>query len=525
MDPAQQGSHVHLRTGLLLTAIQLFGLVLVVIQEVFAAKLFGAHREMDGYLEAWIVPVTVATVLGSGLQNALIPHFARVRHNRGADEAWALAGETLGISLLLFTGCAIAGIVASPIVLPLVAASPATRTIAGQIYPIGFVFAGASLITSMLAGVCIACGRFVLPSILSNLSSLSPVLFLWVTGHLLGIFSLPIGLLVGALLQIIVLAATLLRLGLRLRLPQSGAWRAVKAVLRDAVAISLAAIPMGAIPVFERHLASSLGDGAVSHLFYASKLLSATTRFLSTGLAIMGLPLLSAYLARGEQDRFENVFSLLFRFATYLAVISILGLAFGGQDLIELLFERGRFGHPDTLAVATLLTWYGFVLIYSLLFPVVNAVVLTKGMAWILPVCNLIGCVIYLGVATPAAHSSNHPLVGLAVSYGLGFDIILLAVMVALLRRKLISAAPLLQAIRRALVLALAVGVPLAGLTRALHRFKAGPLLSVSILATAGPLLAVLVTFLVDREIAERLTSGFMRHSVRDAVRPSVQPQ
>jgi putative peptidoglycan lipid II flippase len=512
IDPSSHGARSHVRTGIVLAFIQVFGLLLSVGKDVLSAKLFGARVEMDTFLEAWIVPVVLASIVGPALQNALVPHFALARAECGDEAAWELASEALLAGLGVFAATAIVGLAGSRWILDFVAAGapPEARPLLGQIYVIGFAFAGLSLASALLSGLCSAVGRFVTPSLLTSFSTLSPILGLSLFGRSMGIRALPLSLLVGTLMETLLMLWLMRRLGLRFVRPHREILRRLGALLRDAITVALATIPLGLIAVAERHFGSQLAEGAVAQLSYATKLVSAGFRVFSATLGVMGPPLLSAYLARGERDRFTRVFAFLFRLGCYVSVVGAIGLVLAGQPLVRLLFQRGRFTSSDTLIVASCVRASAISLFYGVVFPILNAALLSGRRAWILPIANLVGLSVYLLVAIETFRLGGSP-TGLAVAYGIGLFAIPVPAYWLLWRERLVTARPLIQAGVRSTVIAPLVFIPtwlcLRGLT--LLSVPALPLLLV--VGLVGGAVGLLAISVIDSEVREHVLEALRK--------------
>jgi putative peptidoglycan lipid II flippase len=521
IDPSAHGARSHVRTGIVLSVIQVFGLLLSVGQDAISAKLFGARVEMDVYLEAWIVPVVLANTVGPALQNTLVPHFALARAQRGDEAAWELATEALLVGLGVFALLGLVGIGASRFVLGFVAAgSPAElKPLLQDIYFIGFAFGGLSLASSLLSGLCAAVGRFIVPALLANLSALSPIVGLLVFGRSMGVRALPVSLLAGAVGQTIVLLWLMHRLGLRLARPRPGMVMRVGALIKDATTVALATVPIALIAVAERHFGSQLAEGAVAQLTYATKLVSAGFRVFASALGIMGLPLLSAYLARGERERFQRVFSFLFRLGCYVSVIGVIGLVLASQPLVQLLFQRGRFTQSDTAMVATCVRAAAACLFYGVVFPILNAALLSGRRVWILPIVNFFGLGIYLFTALQTFRVGGSPL-GLAIAYGLGYNAILIPSYLLLWRERVVTFRPVLQAAARSMVIAPLVFIPTWLSLRGLTSLSISGLPMLLLVGLVGGTVGLLAISVIDGEVREHVLEALHKRPPATPLEP-----
>jgi putative peptidoglycan lipid II flippase len=139
------------------------------------------------------------------------------------------------------------------------------------------------------------------------------------------------------------------------RFPALAGTRRVFALL---IPLALGGLYLRIDPLIDRHLASRLDAGTVSHLAYAWRLATALALVLQSGLAAVAFPALATHAAAGRRDEFAAESARALRFLAF-ALLPVCGalLAFA-EPVVRLLFERGRFHADDTAAVARLLTLY-----------------------------------------------------------------------------------------------------------------------------------------------------------------------
>lgn len=109
--------------------------------------------------------------------------------------------------------------------------------------------------------------------------------------------------------------------------------------------------------LIERYLASSLPEGAISHLNYAQKV-AQMPMVLSLMLCTVTFPLIARALAEGDvaraRDRVERDLFL----AACVVLLGAATVVACAPRLIELLFQRGAFTAADTAATASVMRVY-----------------------------------------------------------------------------------------------------------------------------------------------------------------------
>jgi putative peptidoglycan lipid II flippase len=180
------------------------------------------------------------------------------------------------------------------------------------------------------------------------------------------IYAMAGGVLLGGILQLVVQAPALLRMGLFPRIGVS--WRALKlaaaepAVRRVAkmMAPALLGVSVSQISLMiNTQIASWLGPGNVTWLDYAGRLMEFPTALLGVALGVVLMPQLAAAKASDDALRYSSMLDWGLRLVVLLAVPSSLALVVFNVPLIATLFHYGAFKDSDVLQVAHALAGYG----------------------------------------------------------------------------------------------------------------------------------------------------------------------
>lgn len=332
--------------------------LLGLVRDQAIARLFGASHASDAFLIAWTVPEMAATLLiEDGMALLLVPAFSlaltrRAGGGHARDPVRALVAGTLP---RLFAALACAGgllVWGAPWAVGILApglddprlAVECTRLTAVTVLTFG--------ITGYFSAALRAHGRFLAPAgvyIAYNIGIIGMTLALHTVW---GVRAAAAGVAVGSLLMILTLLPTFLRL-----MPGRGGERAARergpALLGAAVLapVVLFVVSRQSQVFVERFLASSLPDGAISHLNYAQKV-AQLPMVLSMMICTVTFPVVARAMAAGDRDgarrRVERDLALA-------GTVVLLGTAtvFGCAPLIvEVLFQRGAFDATDTAATA-----------------------------------------------------------------------------------------------------------------------------------------------------------------------------
>jgi putative peptidoglycan lipid II flippase len=104
--------------------------------------------------------------------------------------------------------------------------------------------------------------------------------------------------------------------------------------------------------------ASQLGDGPVSWLNNAFRLVQLPIGVFGVAISTVTLPLVSRSAALKDRAAFRTTLARALRLAFFLTIPSTVGLMVLAQPIIRLLYERGRFLPHDTFETASVLQFY-----------------------------------------------------------------------------------------------------------------------------------------------------------------------
>jgi len=109
--------------------------------------------------------------------------------------------------------------------------------------------------------------------------------------------------------------------------------------------------------------ASYLGDGPVSWLSYAFRLMQLPLGVFGVAVATVTLPVVSRASALGDTERFRTTLAKAMRLAVFLTLPSAVGLVVLAQPIIALIYQRGKFLDTDSLHTAEALQYYAIGLV------------------------------------------------------------------------------------------------------------------------------------------------------------------
>lgn len=344
---------------LLVTLFTLVGQMVGFSTQVVTASLFGAGAGMDAFLAASAVPQYVIAVLLGSLGFVFVPVFVDYLATGRENEAWQIASSLINLSLLTVGALVVLGILFPDAVLGLTAPGlpDATHRLAAQIAVITWPSVLATGLISLLTGIYQSQSRFGWPAAVPVIGAIVNLGLVLTLANRLGIIGLAVATTLGLVLQVGLLLPLALKKG-RYRLTLNWRHPAVWQVLRLLLPLVLASVVAKSTPLLDRFLASGMPAGSISHLGYAFRIFSVLSMLISTGIATVIFPRLAVEMASSDLSGLRRTMSAGLRWMwLMIAPVMAIGIALA-LPLVVAVFQRGKFGAADAVAVAGLLQVY-----------------------------------------------------------------------------------------------------------------------------------------------------------------------
>lgn len=351
--------------------------ILGLVREMVMAALFGASAYMDAWLVAFRIPNMLRDLFAEGaLSSAFIPTFTKTLKQEGEKEAWLLASLVINGLLIILGGLAIVFVVFSDFFVHLLAGgfveAPEKFLITTTMVQILSPFLALVALASVVMGVLNTLNHYFLPALAPaffNVALILAGLFLvpaFENWGFIGIYAIAVGAVVGGVFQLAVQLPLLFRRGFRYRLSfdfRNPGVRRVGRLIAPAV-IGVSAVQINI--VVNTYLASLFGDGPVSWLSYAFRLIYLPIGLFGVAVGVVNLREVSVYAAQEQWRELKETVANSVKLISFLAMPSMVGLIVLSVPIIRVLYERGEFVPADTQRTALALTCYSLgLLAYS----------------------------------------------------------------------------------------------------------------------------------------------------------------
>lgn len=354
-----------LKAAASVSAMTLLSRISGFVRDTLLAIAFGAGFAMDAFVVAFRLPNLLRRLFAEGaFSQAFVPILGEYRSRRGEEATRALAARVLGaLSVALVIATAV-GVVAAPLLVYASAwgfAKDADKfSLTVTMLRICFPYIFFISLTSFAAGILNTWGSFKAPAFTPLILNLSFIGFaLLAAPHFeRPILALAWAVFAGGALQLAFQVPFLLRIRM-LPMPRwdphdEGVARVLRLMAPAALGVSVAQVSL----VINTQIASWLGDGPVSWLYYADRLMEFPSALLGVALGTVLLPSLVKHHSNNDPAAYSRLLDWGLRLTLLLALPAAVGLALLAVPLAATLFWHGEFTRHDVLMTRTALIAY-----------------------------------------------------------------------------------------------------------------------------------------------------------------------
>ncbi|HWR21299.1 MAG TPA: murein biosynthesis integral membrane protein MurJ, partial [Verrucomicrobiae bacterium] len=341
--------------------------ILGFVRDLIIARAFGAGTATDAFFAAFRLPNMLRELLGEGaLSAAFIPVFTEAFTKRGRESAWRLAWTILTLLTVLLVLVSIAGILLAPWLIRLIApgfqAIPSKLHLAIYLTRLMFPYILFIGVAALFMAILNSQGHFATPALspsILNIAMIGCAIFL--TPYVdPPIMALAIGVLIGGVGQLLIQIPVVWKRGMGAHRGFDLSDPAVGRITR-LMTPGVAGLAITQVNVFiGTLLASLMGEGGISILYYAFRLIQLPIGVFGVAIATAAFPAMARQAANRSLGEVGGTVAYAIRLVLFVTLPAMVGLMVFRIPIVQLLFERGAFDRTVTLATAEVVLFYAF---------------------------------------------------------------------------------------------------------------------------------------------------------------------
>jgi putative peptidoglycan lipid II flippase len=354
-----------LRTVTTVSGMTLLSRITGLFRETIKATAFGAGLQMDAFEAAFRLPNLLRRLFAEGaFSQAFVPILAEYRRKRGDAATRTLVSNVGTLLALVLIALSVVGSLAAPWLVYLLAGgfarTPGKVELTAQMIRIVFPYILFVSLVSLAGGVLNVYRRFAVPAFTPVLLNVSIIGAAVVLARFLDepILALAWGVAIGGLAQLILQIRPMMSIGM---LPRPSFSFRDEGVRRVLIAMGPAVIGVSAAQIsalINTQLAALLGDGRISWITYADRLMEFPSALLGVALGTVLLPSLAQHHSDADNEQYSALLDWGLRLAVLLALPAAVALAILALPLVSTLYQYGRFTVTDVLETRVALLGY-----------------------------------------------------------------------------------------------------------------------------------------------------------------------
>jgi putative peptidoglycan lipid II flippase len=334
-------------------------------RESIKATVFGAGPAMDAFEAAFRLPNLLRRLFAEGaMSQAFVPIVAEYHRRRGAEATRALVADASGLLALILLVVSVVGVIAAPFLVYVLAsgfaATPGKVELTARMIRIMFPYIFFVSLTALAGGVLNVHRRFAVPAftpVLLNVCVIGAAILL--APHCdPPVVALAWGVAIGGVAQLFFQLRPLARIAMlawpRIDWRDPGVRRILRAMGPAVVGVSAAQISA----LINTQLAAWLGDGRISWITYADRLMEFPSALLGVALGTVLLPSLAKHHSDANPREYSALLDWGLRLACLTALPAAVALWFLALPMIATLYQYGHFSVTDALRTREALLGY-----------------------------------------------------------------------------------------------------------------------------------------------------------------------
>ena len=383
------------KAAFLVMIISILSRFLGLFRDMLVGYQFGASIYTDAYKAAVSVPETVFTIVGLAISTVFIPMLSKVKYDKNKDEMFKFSNNIISILLVISIIIFALGFIFTNEIVAFMfdgfSKEKFTLTVfLTRITLFNLLFLSINACYTAMLQVC---EDFVIPSILGMFFNAPMIIYLLFFNDI-SIVGLTIANVIGNFLRVAVQVPVLYKHGYRFKLFINLKDERIKKILILIIPVIIGSGANSLNMVVDMKVASSLGDGAVSGLDFAQKIIVFANTAITTSIVTVMYPLMANKLNEGDNEGFSMYLTKSISIIALLLVPISIGFILLNKEIIIAFYERGKFNDVAVGITASAFLGYSLVLPFTGVRDILNSSLFSMQKTKVTTINGIIGVVV-----------------------------------------------------------------------------------------------------------------------------------
>lgn len=314
------------------------------LRDIVLANYFGTSYISDAYLIASSVPTLLFYFIGHSISTAYIPMYNKVKYDEGKESAQRFTNNLINVSFLIGTVIVIFLMVWPQVAVKLFAAGfdEKTAELAARFIRISTLSIYVMTLVYVFNGYLQANGNFLTPAAISIPRNVVIMISI-VVAAVININLLGWGLILAYVAEFLLLLPFVVRKGYRYKPIIDFKDNHMKQTVYIIMPILLGMCVSQVNKIIDRSIASTVIEGGISALSYASIINTAVQEVLVTGIITVLFASCAELVSKGEFEKVKEKLQNTINNMSFILIPATFGIIVLAEQIVKVVLNRGNF--------------------------------------------------------------------------------------------------------------------------------------------------------------------------------------
>ena len=355
-------------TAILLAILTLGSKLIGFVREMFMAYYYGTTYVVDAYVVSNSIPNMIFGGVLSAIATSFIPIYSKKKENSGALEADLFTSQTINLLLIVSIISSIIGIIFSDQIVWLFANGfqGETSALASFYVKVSFSYTLFTATAGILESYLKYRNIFLSPAVAGYSVSILSIIFV-IISHRTSAYYLVFGMLAGNAIRFFI------DLIIAKKSEYKHRWdftisNTAKEIFSLAFPVFIGSMATQINIFVNRALATRLPEGSASAISYSDLIIGLISGVTAIIISTILYPKMAQAYAKGDKSNFSRIYNSGISLILIIAIPISLGGMLYGEDIVQIIYERGVFDQNATQLTTSAFLYYAAGLVFVSLY-------------------------------------------------------------------------------------------------------------------------------------------------------------
>lgn len=364
-------------------------------RDILAAYHFGVEGSYDIYVASVAIPESVFMIVGLAISTTFIPMLSEIKHNKSKEEMFRFSSNVINILSIISIFTIILGLIFTKEIVNIFVPNFSSEKIELTIFLTRITLFNIIFlcINACFLSILQVCEDFIIPALLGIFFNL-PIIIYLIFFKDVSVVGLAIANVLGNLIRVLIQLPSLYKQGYKISLHINLKDKKLKAMLILIIPVIIGAGANSINMLVDKSIASGLVTGSMAALEYSQRLIQFVSTAITTSLVSVVYPIMANKLNEGDKEGFLKYLSKSIIIICLFLIPITLGIMFLSDDIIKVIYERGKFNSNAVTLTSMALLGYSIQLPFLGIRDILNSSLFSMKKTKVTTLNGIIGVVV-----------------------------------------------------------------------------------------------------------------------------------